>query len=385
MKNIFFFLMILLLVACKEKYESPVKSPVTGYLVVEGIINGGRGNTTLTLSRTTKLDNRKVQYEEGAQVKVEAEDNSIYFITEGGPGKYVANNLNLPVGRKYRLRIKTRNGKEYLSDYEVVKSTPPIDSISWIRENGGLQLYINTHDPLDNTRYYQWQYDETWEIRSPYTSSLKYKVVRGSQSEEIYSVVFRDSSTFSFDPSILTCWQFNSSSSLLLGSSAKLSKDVIYLPLIFIPETSRKLSVLYSVEVKQFSWSKAGYEFLEKMKKNTEATGSIFDAQPSELKGNIRCVSDPEEPVIGYVNISSTQEKRIFIKNNQVANWKYQADCSDVQIENISDSIIQKGKFLMPTNPGMQIGSSIITFYAASPFCVDCTLSGTNIKPVFWP
>ena len=44
------YLLILLLffVACKEKYISPVSSPTTGYLVVEGAINSGLGATNIT-------------------------------------------------------------------------------------------------------------------------------------------------------------------------------------------------------------------------------------------------------------------------------------------------------------------------------------------------
>ena len=51
------YLLILLLfsVACKEKYISPVSSPTTGYLVVEGAINSGLGATNITLSRTSGL------------------------------------------------------------------------------------------------------------------------------------------------------------------------------------------------------------------------------------------------------------------------------------------------------------------------------------------
>jgi hypothetical protein len=385
MKKIFYYSLIFLLAACKEKYESPVKSPLTGYLVVEGIINGGSGPTVLTLSRTTKLDNRNIQFESGALVKVEGEDNTTYNIFETGPGKYSAANLNLNKSRKYRLRIKTNDGKEYLSDYEVVKTTPPIDSISWKKENGGVTLYIHTKDVSNNSRYYQWTYEETWEIRSAYTSVLKYNVLQLPPLGTRYSLAYRDNTTFSFDPKLFFCWQFNNSNSLLFGNSANLSEDVIYLPLVFIPNGSRKLSVLYSINVKQYSWTKAGYEFLEKMKKNTEGTGSIFDAQPSELKGNIRCISNPDEPVIGFVTVSSTEEKRIFIKNDPLLDWKYNNGCIQEEIENNSDSIKAKGLQLLPTLPALVTGQGIVTFYAALPTCVDCTLSGTNVKPVFWP
>jgi Domain of unknown function (DUF4249) len=384
MKKIFYFFLVLLVAGCKEVYEAPYKSPATGYLVVEGVINSGQGSTTLTLSRTTKLDNRNIQYEQRAQVNVEGEDNSLYNLQETDVGKYTAVNLNLNAGRKYRVRIKTNDGKEYLSDFAVAKTNPPVDSISWKRENNGLQVYINTHDPLDNTRYYQWDYDETWEFHSAYTSSLKYEIEKGPLGLNVFSVVYRDSSTFSYDPKIFTCWQFNSSKNLLFGSSAKLSKDIIYLPLVFVPQGSQKLTVLYSINVKQYALTKEGYEFLEKMKKNTEATGSIFDAQPSELKGNIRCVTDPAEPAIGFFTISSVEQKRIFIRSDQVPGWSYNYDCEQTRIENISDSILRKGPFLTPTNPLLILGV-IKTFNASELRCVDCTLSGTNIKPAFWP
>jgi Domain of unknown function (DUF4249) len=190
---------------------------------------------------------------------------------------------------------------------------------------------------------------------------------------------------FNIDPKLFFCWQFNSSTSLLFGSSAKLSKDVINLPLAFIPNGSRKLSVLYSINVTQNSWTKAGYEFLERMKKNTEGTGSIFDAQPSELKGNIRCISNPGEPVIGFVNISNTEEKRVFIRNDQLRDWAYISDCYQEEIKANSDIIKTKARGLIPTLPAKVTGLGIESFYAAFPTCVDCTLSGTNIKPIFWP
>jgi hypothetical protein len=380
MKKIFYSLLILLLAGCKEKYISPFVSPETGYLVVEGSINAGQGVTSLTLSRTTKLDNRNVQYELGAQVKVEGDDNSLYNFFETGVGQYTASNLNLNNTRKYRINIKTSSGKEYISDFVPVKTTPPVDSISWKRENGGVQFYINTHDPLDNTRYYQWEYTETWEFHSFYRSTLTYQNNNGN-----YSVAYKYP-TRTFDSSIFTCWQNSSSKNLLLGSSAKLTKDVIYLPLTYIPPGSQKLTVLYSINVKQYGWTKTGYEFLERMKKNTESTGSVFDPQPSELNGNIRCVSDPAEPVIGYINISLAQEMRIFIKSSEVPGWAYITYCPDVVIDNKSDSIKVKGidLGLIPTTAAKEVGG-IVSFFAAAPYCVDCTLSGSNIKPVFWP
>jgi len=369
---------------CKEKYESPVESPTTGYLVVEGTINSGRGNTNIRLTRTTKLSNKTIIFEKNAQVKVEGENNVAYTLPEKTTGNYSVDNLNLPNNQKYRLRIKTTGGKEFLSDFVEVKKNPPIDSISWKRESdGGLQLYIETHDDQNKTLYYQWEYTETWEFHSAYTSVLKYIYLNNAPQ----SVTYYNPVTHSSDTTIIKCWQTDFNTNLLLGSTVKLNKDVVYLPLVAIPPQSWKLTVLYSVIAKQYTWTKEGYEFLDKMKKNTEITGSVFDAQPSELKGNIHNVADPLEPVIGFVNICNVEEKRIWISSSQIPDWGYKMNCLYIEVENNPDSIGAKASDKLPISPVMEDPRSgrILTFSAAPRDCVDCTLRGTNKKPAFWP
>jgi len=224
MRNISHIVLFILVIGCKEKYESPVESPVTGYLVVEGTINSGKGNTNIKLTRTTQLNNKTIIFEKNAQVKVEGQNNISYTLLEKTPGNYNADNLNLANTQKYRLRIKTSTGKEYLSDFVEVKKNPPIDTISWKRENdGGLQLYIETHDDQNKTLYYQWEYTETWEFRSVYYSNLKYKLMNGAA----VGVMYYDPIFHSYDTTIVKCWQTNPSTSIQLGSTLKLSKDVV--------------------------------------------------------------------------------------------------------------------------------------------------------------
>ena len=382
MRKISHIVFFILLIGCKEVYDSPVESPVTGYLVVEGTINSGKGNTNIRLTRTTKLGNETIIFEKKAQVKVEGENNISYNLLEKTTGNYSADNLNLANTQKYRLRIKTSAGKEYLSDFVEVKKNPPIDAISWKKENdGGLQLYIETHDDQNKTLYYQWEYTETWEFHAVFYPNLKYRYVMGVPQ----SVIYHDPITHSYDSTIAKCWQTNSSTSLQLGSTVKLSKDVVYLPLVAVPSQSWKLSVLYSIIATQYSWTKEGYEFLEKMKKNTEITGSVFDEQPSELKGNIHNVADPFEPVIGFVNICNIEQKRIWIASSDVPDWGYRLNCPDIEVENNPDSIAAKASDKLPIFPIDQLGNGILTFSAAPRDCVDCTLRGTNKKPAFWP
>ena len=91
MKKLFIYLTILLTAfGCKEKYVSPVVSPTTGYLVVEGMINAGGGQTQIILTRTSTLDNPVVIYEKGAKISVLGDDNSTVSLNESSAGIYLS-------------------------------------------------------------------------------------------------------------------------------------------------------------------------------------------------------------------------------------------------------------------------------------------------------
>lgn len=378
MRKLVYCCLTLLLLCCKEKYDAPVNTPVTGYLVIEGFISTN-GPAELQLSRSIPLDDTaKLIRETLAQVRLQGRDNTTFNFIENGAGKYIINNLNLNTNQQYRLLIRSRGGKEYESDYVSPKIAPQIDSVGWIRENGGVQIYINTHDPKNNTWYYRWTTEETWEFHSTYYTSLDF--LRNSQNR-IIGVTYRRPDQ-GVDTRFYTCWRDQNSTSLILGSSKKLSVDSIHKPLIYIEPRSWKLSVLYSVLVKQYALSKDEYEFLDKMKKNSEETGNFFGRQPSELKGNIRCVTTPTEPVIGFIGIANRMEKRIWIKRSDVPDWFYSQDCFTYTVP--TDSV-EFYSYLMPTVPVEYDNGAVKSYLGVSPVCVDCMLRGVNTKPSFWP
>lgn len=375
---IFFFVVC----GCKEKFNTNIQSPSTGYLVVEGFISSGQDPTNITLTRSVKLyDSVNIIPEHNALINIESETNEVFPLNETGAGSYTSGSLSLDNAKKYRLQIKTQDNKEYVSDFATVKKTPDIDSISWTRENGGVKIYVNTHDPQNNTRYYKWDYEQTWEFHSTYYSSLLYTF---SQNGVPIGVNYRNAD-HSVDTTIFKCWNTVNSTNINLGSSEKLSKDVIYLPLVFIEPASIKLSVLYSINVRQYALSHEAYLFFQKIKKNTESLGSIFDAQPSELNGNIHCITNPVEIVIGYIDISEEKKKRIFIRNDELPGWGYRTGCTFITIDNNPDSILKYGVGLSPTVP-VKVGLGIVSFNATpDQNCIDCTLTGSNVRPAFWP
>jgi hypothetical protein len=361
---------------CREAYVSPYVPPPTGYLVVEGFISGS-SPVTYQLSRVAKLSSDTTTINElNASVQIEGNDNSQYPLAELGNGMYGSSAM-LPLNPsvQYRLRITTSAGRIYLSDYVPYKVTPAIDSINWIENASGVTLYANTHDDAAATKYYQWVYDETWEYHSAEESHFKWinstaMIASRDSTEEIYS-----------------CWHMESSTRVLNFSTEKLSHDVVYeFPLRQIPINTAPLNVLYSILVRQYALTKPGYEFLNTVKQNTESLGSIFDAQPSELQGNIHSLTDPAEPVIGFISAGTVSQQRIFIYKVELPAWAYSYSCPQ------ADTLVSQPDLLKffgngyipirdsrdPTSPSGYFGNF--------SFCIDCrSQGGTTTKPSFWP
>jgi hypothetical protein len=369
--KIFLFIAVISFCGCREEYIPPVVSSSSSYLVVEGVLNIGPGSTSIRLTKTFRLnDSARLRPETNAKLQVEKEDNTIYLLTETGNGYYSAASLNLQPNIKYRLRIKTSGGKEYLSDFVVGKNTPAIDSVGWKYETDGVRLYVNTHDAASNTKYYRWDYDETWEIRSYYFNNLKVLsggiiVPRVLPAEDVS-----------------VCWKYGTSTDILIGSSAQLQSDIIHeAPIGFIPKAAERIGVRYSVLVKQYAIDREAYSYFEQMKKNTEDIGTFFGPLPSELNGNIHCLSTPDEPVIGYLTASGIQQKRIFIKREEVTGWNFFLTCDEMVIPRSLDSV---RKYVPPWVP---FDTAILPsqYYLSTPTCVDCTSrGGSTTKPAYW-
>ncbi|WP_205508596.1 DUF4249 domain-containing protein [Longitalea arenae] len=381
MRKIFYCCVTILLWCCKNRYEPPVKAPATGYLVIEGYISAD-GPAEIRLTRSVPLDDTaRLINETLARVELQGRDNSTYVLTEKGQGLYSYNWQSLNPAQQYRLYIKTREAKEYASDYVKVKTAPLIDNVSWVQDNtGGVQISVDTHDPNNNTWYYRWTTEETWEYRSYYYTSLDFK--KDPITHQIIGIQWRYPD-MSPERGWFICWSNENSTNLILGSSAKLSIDSIHKPLVYIPANTVKLGVLYSLYVKQYALDREEYEFLEKMRKNSEETGNIFGRQPAELKGNVRCLTDVKEPVIGFIGIANRQEKRIWIRRNEVPGWQYVFPC-ETEVVHVDSA--KYYSMYMPVSPVEYDASGIVKYLAVTPTCVDCRLrGGVNVKPSFWP
>jgi hypothetical protein len=151
----------------------------------------------------------------------------------------------------------------------------------------------------------------------------------------------------------------------------------------------------YSILVRQYALTQDAFNFYQNIKKNTEELGSIFDAQPSQISGNIHNTNNPAEPVVGYVSATNVQSKRVFINHADLpGNVQpiYPYDCVEQdalysdktgtnQVQNI---LINPPIDYFATSAITASGGGIIGFRYSTRQCIDCTLRGTQKTPAFW-
>ena len=376
-KSIYYIitLFVLIAVSCREPFDIQTGFGRGGFLVVDGYINVGEGITTIKLSRTTPIDVVAEQIQEtGASVVIE-DDQFTYPLTEQKPGVYVSEELNLPFDRDYRLRITTGDDNVYLSDYTTPVKAPPIDSVTWVQNFDGVNISVTTHDPLNQTKRYQWEFEEVWEEKSPYTSYVKFENNEfiNRPNEEIKSM--------------LTCWHYTTNSLINIGSTDQLTQDVIIKhPITFIPEFSKRLVIRYSILVKQHALNKDAFEFFQIILKNNESLGTFTDPQPAQLTGNINSLTS-NEVVVGYIGASTTETTRIMINRNELSSWSYRPSC--IENEFTFERARELVNFYTFTRYRAALidGNPVITgVYGVNPLvCADCRANGgVNIIPSFW-
>lgn len=360
------FALVLTLDACVEPFSAPETSSDAQYLVIDGFLNMGTDTSWVNLSHTQNASATEAYLNEtGAVITAEEEQGVTFSFTEKGNGTYYLPPQNFNKSAKYRMRIKTGGGKEYVSAYVEVKDTPPIDSLAYrydAAQEGGVML-VNTHDAGNNTRFYRWKFEETYEYRTALFSGLE--VLNGE-------LVGRREY-------INICYRTIKSGNILLGSTVKLSQDIIKdLPLTVVPVSTNKLYFGYSLLVKQYGLTQDAFEYWTSLAKTTEGTGSLFDPLPSQVTGNFTSTSDPQELVFGYFSAAVEQVKRMYIRPNLGTYPR----CPMPDTMSLADAIASTPETLLLNTTGTRPDS--VLFSSAS--CADCRVQGgTIVKPSFWP
>ncbi len=362
--------------SCITPFEPEGVASIDNMIVIEGNIIQN-DTTKVMVSRSLALgQENKIDYIAKASVWVESDKGIKYTAKEekkSGKIQYLINTKGIDPSLEYKL-VVTTGGRRYESDFVTIRKTPAIDSIGYTinRDSTGLTFYVNTHDAQNQTWYYMWSFQEDWEIQSVFFTLLDYDPV----SKSVYDITM--------DKNKYYCWRKDVSKSILIASTNHLSEDRVFRkPLINVASGDSRINFLYSMELTQIAISRNAYQYWENIRKNSDEIGGIFAPQPSEMAGNIKCISNPSEKVIGYISGAMAYKKRVFFRSSDIGIYNFGKEC---EVHNVGmDNPL-------PIDSLYSVGFDVVSYFKESGEstwairrCVDCRIFGTKIKPSFWP
>lgn len=387
LRRLTFYTGLLALGSCLDVYEAPRDLQDVEVLVIDGFLNGTDRNAYINISHAQPLSSDlPPQVESGATVSIFADNGDRFTLVETQPGLYTLSNINVDPNGKYQLRIGTARGGQYTSDYVEIRQAPPITGVA-IEPNGeqsALEILLSAKDPTGLTRYYRWDYIETWEYTSTFRSDFKMvdkQIVPRIAGEGVYR-----------------CYRSQTSTRIMIGTSIHLSDDVINDQLLTtIPTGDQRLHARYSVEVRQRAITRHEFEYLKQLQLSTENLGGLFDPAPSQLYGNVRNVSDTSIPVLGYFTAGSTQKFRAFYDHDNLpTSMKVPLERGNCLQDTVCITIPNPWGLKCNVELKTMKGTEVITgtlfkefetigFLVSTPDCADCrTQGGVTTPPEFW-
>jgi len=354
------------LVSCVQEFMPDIDE-YRNLMVVEGLITDEYKQHYVKLTRTTAVG--KISEGEpvtSATVIVTDDLQNEYTFSEMSPGYYLTDSMIFQPGQFYTLRIIT-SGDSYISTPMELRATHDIDRVyselQYLPVQGtdllklGYQVYFDSYDPTNSTKFYRWEYYETWETLFP--RRFDYPMVVNKN-----------------------CWVDHRSSRIYIDNTTSTQEAIIeQYPLVFIGTETARLDVKYSLLLKQYAISEEEYWYWEHIRDLNQEVGGLYEPIPSALPGNMMSENHPEIDVLGFFSVSGASSKRIFIKNDTIPKPNYYYYCITDTVPNLNgiDGIGTEIFIVERTDPPTVV--YIITPYRA---CVDCTVFGTNVKPPYW-
>jgi hypothetical protein len=390
-------MMLLLLMAisafsCTEQYALQT-TDFEDALVVEATITNEFKQQEIKLSRTYRFEEDGPTFESGAAVRIVAGDGAEYSFHESD-GKYVSDDAFEAVpGNTYRLQITTSQGKTYNSTTETMTTVNNMEdvvaTVQTVNGIRGVQINAKSFDPLNTSKYYRYDYAETYKIIAPTWSFFKALRVPASAGEahDGIAVVPRGPEESK------TCFKTELSNDIIQTTTNALSEDRVDFTVRFISAENPIISHRYSILVRQYIQNLASYTFYKTLKEMSGSGSILSQNQPGFFAGNMRSAADPDEKVIGFFDVSSVSEKRIYFNYADLFPGEflppYFADCTIESYKFCFSTVDMecRGAILLSaiqTNTLIYYDDSGEYYSMVVPPCGDCRYLGTNEIPPFW-
>lgn len=362
-------------VSCEEEFR-PELEKYEDLLVVDGLLTNGSKAIEIKLSASSPVYDKKYIPMPGAKLHLTDQNQAITLFSETVPGIYHPDDTSFrgQVGHTYQLHISLANGKSYISDECMLRSSIPIDSVYGIADEAGsdeedhdypgLQFYVENHAQTSDTMYYLWRLAQTYKYRSSFNIDYTW------QGELI---------PYPNPDSLHTCWITTNVGQIIFASTKYLDPTAINrFPLHYVSSDTKLLSIRYSLLVKQLNISENAFDYFRTIEQQNLDQGDLWSKQPVQIRGNIRCVNNAEEPVLGYFIVGGLTEKRIFVNRPELS--FYYTECTP-------DPDLRWLRFEPASSWPIYLDDIMYTglIVAQSDACFDCRLDGGSITPPdFW-
>ena len=402
MKRLFYLLMIgCVFVSCVEEYKVP-KEMTQAYeskLVIQGQILSG-DNSIIYLNNTVPFG--QVERPEpifNADITIIGQNG---YETEKAEfdidnDRYVIPTHNLPNNTQYAIKV-VLDGETYQSEFQALLPAKTIDDFRFQESPNGISFYVSSSGEKEDSPYYMWTYEEDWEFHADIDMSAPTTYYWSYKQDYYPGIVTNKSNPYYY------CWKHNESSLIHIYDAGTLEQNVSKnYKLLEIKPDDIRISYIYSILLKQASLSKESYEYFRLQKLYTEQSGGLFTPMPGEIISNMKCITNPNKDVYGYVVVSNVVKKRIFVyatdftkfvpeytnchpgygseqkDPEKMGSWKgsWWAEVNDPDLRSV---ILDQ----IPIYIYLNLSHSSILY---SKECVDCrTYHGaTKKRPDFWP
>ena len=384
----------LIIYSCVDPFDLETKT-FESAIVIEATITNEFKYQEINLTRTFKLEENGPSKEMNALVKVIDDTQNTFVFNENEPGQYISETrFSAKANTNYKLSITTSNGKRYSSKPTQLTQITQIDSIYTLSSrnldgSSNISIFLDSFDPMGNSKLYRYEYEETYKIIVPFWSNLD-------------AIIISDTIPFKIDTEPRkqeerVCYKTIKSNTILQFNTNTFSEDrVTKFPIRVIKSNDFVLRERYSILVKQFVQSFEAFSFFKKLEELSTNSGSLFSQnQPGFLQGNVFSIDDSNEKVLGFFEVSSIDKKRIFFNFKDIfPNLDLPPfipkGCEIMDIPLTSDSgqssplinLIKSNRVKFFEFP--QIPSERFPIRVVNRNCGDCTVFGNNTKPSFW-
>lgn len=261
-----------------------------GYLIVEGLVTDAPGTNRVKLSRsaafTNIFDGGLETSVTSAVVSIADDLGKVSLLTEISGGLYLTDSLDFSgeVGRTYVLNIETTNGKKYTSQPEKLLKSVSFDELSATFK----EIEVVNDNNIIVTR-------EGTEILVDLSFlNSRNTFVRHAWRYSIGKRVF-------FDIDYINVLNGNN-----FNNNRVNDLSILFVDKVFLSPTQE-----FRMEVFQYTLSKDVHDFWDAAFGQRNNGGSIFDAPPARITGNMMSTDDPDEIVIGVFSAAGLNKKEI--------------------------------------------------------------------------